>query len=559
VAAVVLPLAVVLSGCRTAERRLDSPPVPGPPANGSPGAIGPAAIVGGATAAPPAASACYTAPVNAGAADEPAPPPGDEVRWHAPKQAGDEGDVQTTAAPAAAPPADRPAVPPPCAEHPTDLQTALALAGAENPTIALAAEAVRASEAELLQARALLLPTLNAGMNYRLHRGNLLSSTGIMRDVDSDSLYVGAGAGAVGGGTVAVPGVRVFAHLADAWFEPVAARQRVTGTGLEARAVRNDMLLHTAVRYFDLLGAEARLAAVRQAVAEFREVADLTANFARSGQGRQSDADRTRGDLQLLLADAARAEEEVATAAAEMARLLDLDPSGRLRAAGDPLVPVTLVPPDAALEPLVQTAVANRPEVGAAVAAIAVALTRLREERVRPLVPLISVGYSAGNFGGGSNQVEPRFGRFDGRTDFDAWAVWSLANFGLGNVAVQRERRAEVGQAEAERVRVIDRVRREVAEAYALVAARRRQAETARRKVATAEEGVRLDLRRARNVEGRPIEVLNSLRLLNAARQELIRATVGYNQAQFQLFAALGQPPTIASVLGCSDAPPGGQ
>src|SRR5581483_914648 len=184
--------------------------------------------------------------------------------------------------------------------------------------------------------------------------------------------------------------------------------------------------------------------------------------------------------------------------------------------------------------------------VGAATAAIGVAQTRLREERVRPFVPLLSVGYSAGEFGGGSNQVEPRFGRFDGRSDFDAWAVWSVANLGFGNLAVQRERRAEVGQAEAERARVIDRVRREVAEAYALVASRRAQVETARRKVAVAEEGTLLDLRRARNLEGRPIEVLNSLRLLTAARQELVRATAGYDQAEFQLFVALGRPPTAA-------------
>ena len=57
--------------------------------------------------------------------------------------------------------------------------------------------------------------------------------------------------------------------------------------------------------------------------------------------------------------------------------------------------------------------------------------------------------------------------------------------------------------------------------------------------------GSRLDLRRTRNLEGRLIEVLNSATLLNTARQDLIRAMVTYNQAQFALFVSLGQPPTL--------------
>src|SRR5262245_30684387 len=53
-----------------------------------------------------------------------------------------------------------PAVPPRRAEYTLNLETALGLACIENPTIALAEEAVRASMAEQLQARALLFPTL---------------------------------------------------------------------------------------------------------------------------------------------------------------------------------------------------------------------------------------------------------------------------------------------------------------------------------------------------------------------------------------------------------------
>src|SRR5439155_16859018 len=65
--------------------------------------------------------------------------------------------------------------PPPCGERPLDLAAALGLAGAANPTIALAREAVRAATAERLAADALLLPTLHAGADYNRHFGHLPS------------------------------------------------------------------------------------------------------------------------------------------------------------------------------------------------------------------------------------------------------------------------------------------------------------------------------------------------------------------------------------------------
>jgi outer membrane protein TolC len=429
------------------------------------------------------------------------------------------------------------------AERAIDLEAALTLAGVDNPTIALAREAVQASLAEQLQARVLLLPTLDAGMDYNLHRGNLQSSQGIIRDVNRQSLYLGGGAAAVGAGSVGVPGVRLTAHLADALFEPRATRQAVIGRQFDALATRNTILLNVTNSFFALVGAEANLQAVRQSETEAAQVAQMTANFARTGQGSEADADRARTSALLVRSMEERAEEEVAVTGAELARLLSTDPATRFRVPGGPIPVVQLVDPDADLEALVQIAVRNRPEVGARSADVAVVATRLRKERVRPLLPFITVGFSAGEFGGGSDQTTPRFGSFNGRTDFDALAVWSLQNLGLGNLAVQRRLRAQVGEAEAERMRVIDLIRREVAEAYALSAARLRALDVTRREVERAQRAFREDLLRTRNLEGKPIETLHSLNQLVTARQALIAALIAYDQAQFQLFVALGQPP----------------
>jgi len=440
-----------------------------------------------------------------------------------------------------------PVVPAPVAEQAIDLETALLLAGVDNPTIALAQEAVRASLAEQLQARALLLPTLEAGVSFNLHRGNLQNSEGIIRDVNRQSLYGGTGAAAVGAGTVGFPGVRLTAHLTDALFEPIATRQAVTARRFDAQAVRNTILLLVTTRYLALAEAETRLQLVRQSERDLSEIVKITADFALVGQGREGDAERARSEALLLHVVEQRVEEDVAVAAAELARVLNLDTAVRLRVQG--AVPlVQLIDPRDSLAKLVEIALSNRPEVGARTADVAVQETRLRKERVRPFVPFLSVGFSAGEFGGGSNQADTRFGDFASRTDFDVLAVWSLQNFGLGNLAMQRRQRALVGQALAERARIVDVIRREVAEAHALSAARRREFEVARQRVETAQRAYQLDLARARNIveKARAIEVLNSANLLTAARQDLIRALVAYDQAQFQLFVALGRPPDSA-------------
>jgi outer membrane protein TolC len=90
---------------------------------------------------------------------------------------------------------------------------------------------------------------------------------------------------------------------------------------------------------------------------------------------------------------------------------------------------------------------------------------------------------------------------------------------------------------------MIDRVRREVAEALAQTTAQRHQMEIAQKRIITAQQAYRQDLLRARNIQGRVIEVLNSFRSLTSAREDLVSSMVGFSQAQFNLFVALGNTP----------------
>src|SRR5262249_37933903 len=168
---------------------------------------------------------------------------------------------------------------------------------------------------------------------------------------------------------------------------------------------------------------------------------------------------------------------------------------------------------------------------------------RLRQEKVRPLLPLLSAGFSYGTFGGGGNLVPTPFGNFNNRMDFDAFAVWSLENLGFGNRALKNRARSNRNEAMLAEASVLDNIGREVAQAQAQALAARQRIDVTARQLRLAQEGFQEELDRTKNLAGRPIEVLNSLNQLRTARQALIQATIDYNQAQFRLFVALGQPP----------------
>ena len=442
-------------------------------------------------------------------------------------------------------------------EYPVDLDTSLRLAEAENPQIAEARQ--RVGEALALQqgADALLLPSLNIGTSFHSHTGNLQRSGGTILNLDQKSLYFGGGAGPVAAGSVPIPAINIYSQLTDAIFEPLATRQQVENSRFSATATANSILLDVARLHFELLAAEAELQARRESAVQEAEVVRLTRAYADAQQGREADAERAATELSLVQIEIQHAEEGVAVASARLARRLHLDQSVRLRPLSPVLQAVTIVDPHVPLPDLIETAIRRRPEVAARAFAIAAATTRQKEEKYRPLLPTLWLGFSGGGFGGGSNLVGPELAHFGGRTDLDVMAFWTLRNLGAGNLSIIKRRAAEVGQAVGEQSRVINEIQSEVSSAYADVIAARQQIEITTRQLKSANSGFREDLERIRNTVGRPLEAVNSLQLLNQARVAHIRAVTDYDKAEFGLFVALGSPPPLegSAIVPISSAP----
>jgi len=436
-------------------------------------------------------------------------------------------------------------IPPASGEYPIDLATALKLADVSNPTIGAARTMILEALGMQMTARSLLLPSLNSGVSYHGQNGVLQRSSGKMIQLSQQSLYIGAGASVVTAGTISIPGVNIFTPLTDAWFEPLVARQRLIGAQFSAGATANEILLDVALLDLELLGNQGILEAQRLSESQAYEIVKITDSFAATGEGRKADAERAKAEWRIRRAETQKAEEAVAITAARLANRLNLDPAVRLTAVGGPLVPIELLDLGAPPQALIELALRYRPDLAARSAAIAEAEARRKEEIGRPLLPTLWVGFSGGAFGGGSNLVPPLVGKFAGRTDLDVFAYWTLFNMGAGNLALIRERDAEVGQAIAERQRTINRARSEVMSALADARAAIGEIEMARRELVSSEQGFRQDLDRSRNNLGHPIEVINSVNLLADARVNLVRALVLYDQAQFRLWVALGSPPPL--------------
>jgi outer membrane protein TolC len=301
--------------------------------------------------------------------------------------------------------------------------------------------------------------------------------------------------------------------------------------------VFNQQLLVAALAYIDFLDAHQDAKILEDVRERTAGLAKITMDFAAAGEGLKSDADRMQTELLLIESRVLGAQERIAMTAARLVQALSMDGACDIIPMDITVVPLELVSTASDKGSLIGTGLAARPELKESQALVAAACEAYRREKYAPFVPSVLLGFSTGGFGGGlGNDLSD----VDGRYDFDALMTWELRNLGFGEQAARRETTARVQQSKFEKLRVMDQVAREISEAYAQVQFRREQMALTQRAIQAAEDSHTRNLARIRNAEGLPLEVLQSVQALEAARRAYLRAVSSYNQAQFQLQWALG-------------------
>lgn len=473
--------------------------------------------------------------VAVAASQEAAPPPRVEPR--------------SPPAPPAVAPGDRPL--------PINLPTAFQLAGARPLDIALASERIRVASAQLERARVLWLPTLQMGTDYFRHDGKIQDVAGNVFGTSKSSFMIGAAP------------IAVFA-VSDAIFGPLAARQDLQARQALLQAAQNDSLLTVAEAYFNVQQARGELAGAEDAARRAEDLVRRTQALA-EGLVPAVEVVRARTEAARRRQAVHTARERWRTSSAELARVLRLDSAAVLEPLEPPHLRVTVVPLDRPIDELVPIGLLNRPELAAHQALIRATLERLRQERLRPLIPSVLLRGAATNpagtlaggyFGGGINSNLSNFGA---RGDFDVQVLWELQNLGLGNRARVHERRAENQAALVELLRAQDRVAAEVVQAHA-------QAEAAAARLTDAEDEVKNAIESAnQNLKGlgqtknagnvlvlviRPQEVVASVQALAQAYNDYYGAVGDYDRAQFRLYRAMGQPAQAVTCGNLATPPP---
>lgn len=422
-------------------------------------------------------------------------------------------------------------------EYPINLPTALAMIGGQHPVVGLAQWQVQEAYARLDQAEILWLPSIQPGFSFRKRDGNYQDVFGEIVDVHLNSFQYGLGSGAVGAGTVPRPGIVAQFHLADAIFQPQVAQKMAWARGHRANAVLNQQLLEASQGYLELLAATQEHKILEQTRQLTDDLSRLTSGFARTGEGLQADADRLQTELILAENRLIAAEERIGVASARLAQTLSLRHNGPMKAMDVTVLPLEMVSQEMDRHCLVGMALSQRPELQESQTLVVAAMEEYKRQKYAPFIPSVLLGYSAGGFGGGNSNS---LANIDSRHDFDAIVSWEVRQFGFGEAAARREASSRIEQAKFEKVRIMDQVTREVAEAHEQVRHRRRQIDKTETAIQAAQDSYDRNLARIREAQGLPLEVLQSLRALEDARLAYLQAVINYNQAQFQLQWALG-------------------
>ncbi len=448
-----------------------------------------------------------------------------------------------------------PAVPPaaPAATDqplPINLATALCLSNARPLVIAFAENSVELAAAQLQQAKVMWLPNFNTGVDYYRHDGYDQTTQGPVINVSKS--YFAAGAGAT-----------LDFGITDAIFLPLAARRELCSREFDVEAARNDALATVATAYFDVQEARGRLAGNLDAQAKAEElqkqIKGLAGGAAAGGLVPQIETDRVRALLFDLEQEAAASRAAWQTSSARLNRVLRLNPGAVVVPIEPPQLQVTLIPPGRAVDDLIPVGLLNRPELASQRALVQATLERLKQERLRPLLPSVVLtggsgpggAFTGGLFEGSPNN-DPYVG--GGRFDVELGVVWTLGNMGAGNRALIRQRSAQQQRALLDLFDTQDRVAEEVVQAHAQLeaaAAQVGEAATEVREASITLTGTRVGLRQPLPAGGlmqlinRPQEAVAALQQLNRAYDTYFTAVNGYNRAQFQLYRAIGYPARI--------------
>ncbi len=434
-----------------------------------------------------------------------------------------------------------PAPSPAAAPYAIDLATALRLAGASAIDVQIARERLNVAKAVAISTLTQLLPWLSAGTTYRRHGALIQDVVGNILRADKESYTVG-------------PAANLQVDVGDTVFRTLAARQAAHAADHQVETQQQEVLLRAAQAYFDLLEAQAFVAAAMESLDISRTYESQLHRAVEAGIAFKGDELRVRVQAQRSQLTLQQAREQQRVQAARLAEILRLDPAVELVANDVELAPLAVTSSaDMAIDALVRQAVSARPEIAEARSLVQAATQTEKAAVYGPLIPTVAGQAFLGGLGGGKQAGPSTFGA---SRDYFATIAWRIGPGGLFDVGRVRASRARLAEAKWNVERLTDSVARQVVEARTRVESQEQQLQTAKDALAAAEEALRLTRARQEFEVGVVLENILAEQDQARARQDYARVLGEFNKAQYGLSRALGLLQTAPLSPAAPPSPP---
>jgi outer membrane protein TolC len=320
-------------------------------------------------------------------------------------------------------------------------------------------------------------------------------------------------------------------------YDIIASKRRLEAAGQQEQAVVQETIRAGALQYYELILAQAQVAAARQAVEEADELLRIERLQLTTGTGLPADELRAEAALAAAQQDLISALNGFYDASIALTLTLHLDPTVMLVPQAGDMSQATLVREDLSIDEMLAAAVRYRPDLQAARKLLAAAQADKGATVWGALGPQFQAAYSSGSLAAHVTGKPGQDDHFHEQQKGFASAGFVLGPSTFGNI---KEAKANVKLAALDADSQLDQIRAAVVSSHQASITAAKLIPIARQQVAAAEEALRLAQYNFRVGTMLTLDVLQAQAAAERARLRYANAMVRYNQSEVNLLSALG-------------------
>ena len=401
-----------------------------------------------------------------------------------------------------------------------NLPVILKLAGANNLTIKQYELQYQLSAAQIDKAKEWWLPAISVGPTMHYLKGAAMQTSGaVLSDVTQRELWLGGG-------------IQGTLNFNDGIFNVMARKEQSAAVKFEGQAQRNTIILQAISDYYDLMVAQFNYVQLFNLLNQADTLTDQIKVQVEAGIRYQSEyllAQSNSGHIRFELTNA---EVEMRKKSDALLGILNIDTNALLISSDTGIAPVEIVRSTADTG-LTSEYMQNRPEYKSMQAELNSIQAEKKTTTVGLLLPRLEVGTPdalLGTFG------EPYYNTYT----LDAGLLWDIP---IGRILYRGDVKtynAELNIEQNNMQQFANEVQQQVSDARAQINLSMEQMEVSKQALVQSEKALAQSIEREKLGTVLPYEVFQSEQFYVQAEDDYFKAVSNYNNAQYQLYVAMG-------------------